>query len=119
MDERDLLPDRGFVEKIPGREIVHAVKDKVGIPHQLIHILGNDLVRKCCYGDVGVQLLKRLLCGNRLVRADPVMVMEYLAVEVRLVGRVKIADADIADAGNSKIDRDRGTEPSGTGDKDR
>jgi hypothetical protein len=57
--------------------------------------------------------------AESLVRADPVMVMEYLPIEVRLVRRVKIADTDIADTGNGKINRDRGAKPSGTGDKDR
>jgi hypothetical protein len=55
---------------------------------------------------MGVQLFERLFGGDRLVCPYPVVIMQYLAVQVRPVRRIKVADANIPDAGNSKVDRD-------------
>ena len=63
--------------------------------------------------DVGVQRLDRHPRRGRLRDADPLGVVDHLALEVRVVDDVVVDDPDRPDSGRGEVERGRGAEPAG------
>ena len=70
------------------------------------HVVGDDV-------DVGVEQRERLLGRVDLAVADPVDVVQDLALQVRGVDDVHVDDADRADAGRGEVQRGGRAEAAG------
>ena len=107
MHDRDALQQRRVVHEIPRREVVGAVDDHVVAVDDVEDVVGAqaDVVGDDVH--VGVERGQRLLGGVDLALADPVEVVQDLALEVRCVDDVHVYDADGADTGGREIQRRR------------
>jgi len=100
---RDVLDQRGVVDQVAGREVVGAVDDDVVAVDHVEDVVGPqpDIVGDDIH--VGVQGDEGLLGRVDLAVADPVHVVEDLALEVRLVDHVHVDDAECAHPGRSQV----------------
>jgi hypothetical protein len=89
-----------LVQDVARGEIVQAIQRDSRLPHQLLDALGDDPVDQRRDLDVRVQHLQRTLRGDRLVEADPRVVVQDLPVQVRHLGRIAVADPEMPDPGD-------------------
>ena len=89
------------------REVVGAVDDDVVAGDDVEDVVGGQPGVVGDDVDVGVQRHDRLLRRVDLAVADPVEVVEDLALQVRSVDLVHVDDADRADSGGGEVQRRR------------
>ncbi len=110
MHHRDPLDQGGVVHQVPGREVVGAVDDHVVAVDDVEdvvgpepHVVGDDV-------DVGVEQGQRLLGRVDLALADPVHVVQDLALQVRRVDHVHVDDPERPHPRRGQVERGRGAE---------
>ena len=104
VDDGDVELHRGVVDEVAGGKVVGAVDDHVVAVED-----GQDVVRRQAHVvgdhvDVGVDAGQGLLGRVHLALADPVQVVEDLALQVGLVDDVHVDDAEGADAGGGQVE---------------
>ncbi len=109
---------RRVVEQIAGGEVVGAVDDDVVALEDVEDVVGAEADVVGDDVDVGVQLSERLLRRVDLALADPVDVVEHLALQVRRVHHVHVDDAERPDARRGEVERGGGAEPAGAEEQD-
>ena len=119
MHDRDVVPDRGVVDEVAGREVVGAVDDHVpaGLEDPLDVLRGKPLAEGDDL-DVGVERLDAPPRRVGLRLAERVGRVRDLALEVRLVDDVCIDDPDPADARGREVERGGGAEPARADEQD-
>ena len=113
MHDRDAELHAGVVEQVAGREVVGAVDDHVVAGDDVDDVVGRQPGVVGDDVDVGVQRHQRLLGRVDLAVADPVEVVEDLALQVGGVDLVHVDDAERADAGGGEVQRGRRAEAAG------
>jgi hypothetical protein len=98
------VPHGGVVQEVAGGEVVGAVDDHVPtLAEDAVDVVGGEALLEDPHVDVRVQSLERSLRRLCLRLAEPLGRVDDLALEVRLVDRVVVDDADRPDAGGSKV----------------
>ena len=118
VDDGNAELHRGVVEHVADREVVGAVDHQVELRDDVGHVRG---VEPDVVGDdvhVGVEQRQRLLGRVDLALADPVDVVEDLALEVGVVDHVHVDDADRAHTGGGQVERGGRTETTGAEQQD-
>ena len=107
MHDGDAELHAGVVEQVARREVVGAVDDHVVALDDVEDVVGRQPGVVGDDVDVGVERHERLLRRVDLAVADPVEVVQDLALQVGRVDLVHVDDADRADAGGGEVERRR------------
>ena len=105
MHDRDTREQRRVVEEVAGREVVGAVEHDVIAVEDLHHVVGAESHVVGHDVDVGVHGSERLLGRVDLAFADPVHVVQDLALQVGGVDHIHVDDAERADTRGGEIER--------------
>src|SRR6476620_7882143 len=102
--QRNVVPDRGVVDQVSGREVVGAVDDHVPpVGEDPLDVLGREPLDIGDDLDVRVELLERPLRRLRLPLAESPGRMHDLALEVRGIDAVVVDDPEPADARRGEV----------------
>jgi hypothetical protein len=106
VDDGDLVPHRGVVQEVAGREVVGSVDDHIpALAEDPVDVLGGQALVEDLDRHVGVQRLDGALGRLCLRVAEAFLGMDGLALEVRLVDDVVVHDPQRADPGGRQVER--------------
>ena len=103
IDEHLLGHDAGVVNEIAGREIIAAVHYDVEVVDNAHDIFGREALLELDDIDIGVERVQGQLRRLHLGHPDPVVGMQYLALEVAHINRVMVGNPYRADSGCGQI----------------
>ena len=111
VDHGDAELHRRVVHQVAGGKVAGAVEDQVVLAEDLEDVVVLEALLVQHHVDERVDLVDRLPGRLRLRLADVALPVDDLALQVRLVDRVEVDDAQRADAGRRQVQQRRRAEP--------